>query len=427
MELKFNNDLTPNQIINKEYDALKYRLKFKNCKYNEHEYTIVQYDKDYLNENNIHALKNIRSLVFNENKELVCISPSKSVDIDNFRSSIISIPDFNIEYHIEGTMLNLFYDKIQEKWIYSTKSNIGATNGFFRVDKKGKTFREMFDECATASNININELSKDLVYSFVFQHIDNRLVSKFNENKLKLIRVFQIINDNENTNIKIVDYKTPELNVSSSEFTELYNIMNLYKHSEQANNIQLNNYITNNIHELNNILNSHINKYYQEKHIIDKIPINFPYVGYSFVSKYDGSRFRFRSVIFEKIRRLRGNQPKLEFHYLDLRKQNKITEFLYYFPEYKEKFKIYQSKLHSFTESIYKNYVSCYIKKENPLKEYPKEQRTHMFNIHQIYKNIKNKGLHIKMSNVIDYMNSIESHIIMYSINYNKRHITEQN
>ena len=138
MELKFENDLTPNQIINKQYDASKYRLKFKICKFNERKYTIVQYDKEFLNENNINALKNIRSLVYNENNELVCISPSKSVDIDNFRNSIISIPDFNIEYHIEGTMMNLFYDKLQEKWIYSTKSNIGATNAFFRVDKKGK-------------------------------------------------------------------------------------------------------------------------------------------------------------------------------------------------------------------------------------------------------------------------------------------------
>ena len=112
--------------------------------------------------------------------------------------------------------------------IYSTKSNIGATNTFFRVDK-GKTFKEMFDECAQESNITVNELSKDLVYSFVFQHVDNRLVSKFQKNTLKLIRVFQIINDNENTNIKIVDYKTSELNVSSQEFSELYNIMNLYK------------------------------------------------------------------------------------------------------------------------------------------------------------------------------------------------------
>lgn len=426
MELKFSCDLTPKQIINKNYDASKYRLKFKKTKFKEKLYTIVQYDKEHLNENNINELKNIRSLVFNENNELVCITPSKSVDIDNFRKSIISIPDFTIEYHIEGTMMNLFYDKLQNEWIYSTKSSIGGNNGFFRVDKKGKTFREMFDECAQESNININELSKDLVYSFVFQHIENRLVSKFKKNTLKLIRVFQIINEHENTNVKVVDYKTPDINVSQEEYMNLYNIINLYKHSEQINNTNVNQYISKNVEELNNTINLYLNNCYREKNVLNDLPINFPFIGYNFVSKYDGTRFRFRSFIFEKVRKLRGNQPKLEFHYFDLRKQNKITEFLYYFPEYKEKFNIYQSKLHTFTESLYKNYVSCYIKKENPLKEYPKEYRTHMFNIHQIYQNIKKDGLHIKMSNVIEYINSIESHIIMYSINYEKRAIKNE-
>ena len=42
-----------------------------------------------------------------------------------------------------------------------------------------------------------DELSKDLIYSFVFQHVENRLVSKFKKNTLKLIRVFQIINEND--------------------------------------------------------------------------------------------------------------------------------------------------------------------------------------------------------------------------------------
>ena len=322
--------------------------------------------------------------------------------------------------------MNLFYDKLQNEWIYSTKSSVGGNNGFFRVDKKGKSFREMFDECAQESNININDLSKDLVYSFVFQHVENRLVSKFRKNTLKLIRVFQIINENENTNVKVVDYKTPEINVSQEEYTNLYNIINLYKHSEQINNTNVNQYISKDVKELNNTINMYLNSRHQEQNVLNDLPINFPFIGYNFVSKYDGTRFRFRSFIFEKVRQLRGNQPKLEFHYFDLRKQNKITEFLYYFPEYKEKFKIYQFKLHSFTESLYKNYVSCYIKKENPLKEYPKEYRTHMFNIHQIYQNIKKDGLHIKMSNVIEYINSTKSHIIMYSINYEKRTIKNE-
>jgi hypothetical protein len=52
--------------------------------------------------------------------------------------------------------------------------------------------------------------------------------------------------------------------------------------------------------------------------------------------------------------------------------------------EYKD-FSNFRDQIHLFTNTLYSNYVSCYIKKEKPLIEFPEQYRTHMFNIHKQY------------------------------------------
>ena len=41
-----------------------------------------------------------------------------------------------------------------------------------------------------------------------------------------------------------------------------------------------------------------------------------------------------------------------------------------------------------YTNNLYKSYVSCYINKQQELKYYPFEYKTHMFKLHKIYKDI---------------------------------------
>jgi hypothetical protein len=63
---------------------------------------------------------------------------------------------------------------------------------------------------------------------------------------------------------------------------------------------------------------------------------------------------------------LRGNQPKLLYHYLELRKigNEKIREFLNYFPEHTNKFLEFREKVHAYTNTLYNMYVGIYILKK---------------------------------------------------------------
>jgi hypothetical protein len=456
-ELSFASDLTVDDICDGTYDKSKYRLNFKKVKYDGQSYTIVQYDKKSLLPENIQALRNIRSLIFDDYGRLLCISPPKSLDVETFRKvcngdKTIDNPskfyqtDVYIEPLIEGTMINVFYDKRNGKWICATKGNIGATHSFFSMGKHGKTFREMFNECATNCGVDIESFHTEYCYSFVIQHVENRLVSQFDSNKLILIKAYHISrerNNNNSTSVKLLDthgmakpdrIDIDEIGLSQSELYGDVNIISNNKsHSSMCKLYTIN--MLQSVRELNEAVfghppNDHPNADYGQYYLNSSIHTKpnergglswMSHIGINFVSKLTGDRMRVRSSTFQYIRMLRGNQPKLECHYLDLLKSGSVGMYLAHYPEHLVEFNTYQTKLDMFVRQLYTNYVECYIKKMNPLHEFPKEYRTHMFNIHSEYKRIKESGQYIRMKNVVDYVNSLESHIIMYSLNYNMR------
>ena len=55
-----------------------------------------------------------------------------------------------------------------------------------------------------------------------------------------------------------------------------------------------------------------------------------------------GERTKFRNPIYEEVRHLRGNQPKLQYQYLTLRHSGKLPEYLKFYPESKAEFSVYR-------------------------------------------------------------------------------------
>jgi len=76
-----------------------------------------------------------------------------------------------------------------------------------------------------------------------------------------------------------------------------------------------------------------------------------------------------------------------------------------------------------FTNTLLQNYISCYVKKEKPLKEFPQQYSPHMFKLHEHYLN-NLKGLEkgsITNTEVINYVNNLSPSILMYCLNHNFR------
>ena len=68
------------------------------------------------------------------------------------------------------------------------------------------------------------------------------------------------------------------------------------------------------------------------------------------------------------------------------------------------------------------NYISCYIKKEQPLKQYPEQYRTHMFDLHKLYiTTLRVNKLVVTNRTVIDYVNNLQTTLLMYCLNFHMR------
>jgi hypothetical protein len=152
--------------------------------------------------------------------------------------------------------------------------------------------------------------------------------------------------------------------------------------------------------------------------------MNTPYniVGFVLHNRVTGERTKIRNPVYEQVRNLRGNQPKLQYQYLCLRKEGKVSDFLKFYPENKKCLSEFRDQIHLFTNTLFDNYKSCYIRKEKPLKEFSEQYRTHMYNIHQIYLNdLREKKQFITSTIVQKYVNEMQPSLLMYCLNFQMR------
>ena len=225
-------------------------------------------------------------------------------------------------------MINVFFDKnvgLLGSWEISTRNIVGAICNFYKSSNSNKTFRQMFIEAAMVCNLDINNLDKELSYSFVLQHPENKIVIPFSKPDLYLVAVYKIYNGLNNVNVKFYNV---------GEFKCFFNKLN--------------------------------------------INIKFP----------------------------------------------TIYKFNDFFTENKSQFLEFSDQIHLFTETLYNNYVKCYIKKQNPLLlfKYLKQYKSHMFNIHQIYMNeLREKKQFVTRSIVQNYVNQLHPSLLMYHLNFQLR------
>ena len=438
------NDTTTENFTNNNEYLIKKIYTFLN-----NEYTIIKYNKEKLKEleklkyDNIeltelfYELSKFRSVVVRNNK-VVVYSPAKSVDYDTFKAENPNESECWSEDFVDGTMINVFYDNINESWEIATKSTVGGNILFFNDIKnyedlkkstsnpsnqentdnieyenshndeheieleyqvqKYNTFRSMFFEACNANNFNLNSLDKRYCYVFVLQHPFNRIVTPVVLPVIFLIKIYEINNDNF-PQVQITDINIPNLAT-----TPPYIFLNT--------GVQfLNRYPITKYSDIENHYSSENTPYYC--------------VG-CMIYNMNGVRTKIRNNNYEKVRKLRGNQPKLQYNYLCLKQENKIQDFLYYYPEHFVLFKKFKLLLFTYTNELFMNYISCFIRKEKPLKEYDFQFKTHMYNLHDIYKkDLKPNGKYIDKKFVIDYVNTLHPSQQMFVINY--KHHPEKN
>jgi hypothetical protein len=387
------SDMLLNESVGED---LQNKVRVKMVEYttkSNNKYKVIRYDKEMLAPDIILSTGLLRSVIINNKNKVVSFAPPKSISYDSFvnknsenSNSIVA------EEFVEGTMINVFWDEtsgLSGSWEIATRNTVGAEVSFYKSKEKAPTFRDMFLEAAKKNNLELNMLNPMYCYSFVLQHPENRIVVPFKNAQLYLVEVYEIVQTEGGTvNVFPLDLNFVKTvgywNTTSLKFPQVYEFTN----------------------------------YDDLKETYASMNTSYEILGVVIKNKVTGERCKLRNPVYEYVRHLRGNQPKVQYQYLELRKEGKVGDFLKFYPENKKDFSYFRDRLHDFTNSLYQNYISCYIKKERPLKEFPDHFRTHMFHIHKLYTDeLKPKNEYVNNTVIIKYVNGLHPSLQMYSMN----------
>lgn len=378
-------------LENKNNPTIEISISEYSTKSNE-KYKIVRYNKDIivLDFMNLYGL--LRSVIINEDNKVVCFSPPKSQAADKFIKKYDTKMDHIIaQEFIEGTMINVFYDSFAQKWKIGTRSTVDADVAFYKKEN-GKTFKSMFEEACKENNFELETLNPLFCYSFVLQHPENRIVVPFSKPQLYLVEAYEIVN--KDTTVEVIPQNIYTVRSNGQWLETSIRFPEVYEFTTYTELI--------------------------EKFASANTPYNI--MGIVIKNMQTNERTKIRNPIYEEVRHLKGNQPKLQYQYLTLRKEGKLPEFFKYYPEMKNEFSECRSKVHMFTNALHQNYLACYVRKERPLSEFGSHYRTHMFNIHQQFINdLRPKNLFVNNSVVQKYVNELHPSLLMHSLNYSLR------
>ena len=360
-------------------------------------YHIINYDKNVLCNDEPESTTNYRSVIYSSPEMyLLSYSPPRSISIDSFAAKYPMINDsiFANEM-IEGMMIHLFYDFRIQKWEIATKSKIGYANNKILVN-------QMFLEALRIplktgfNNYGMNELfSKRYCYIFILQHPSHLIVVPVETPALYLVAVYDI-NSYSHRAISI-----PQ--VVYQEWDCFVNLNGIIRFPEIYDNRSF-------------------NTYFEYSRTFGSIQNSHKSMGVMITNLETGERCSIRNPVYHEFVKIRKQSTELQYQYLSLRQEGKVCDFLKFYPENKKEFSVFRDQVHLFTNTLFSNYISCYIKKEKPLIEFSDQYRTHMFHIHKKYMDeMREKKLFIKNTDVIHYVNGLQPSLLMFCLNFQMR------
>jgi hypothetical protein len=371
--------------------------------------TIVYYDSEKLsafnketsdqtNKTPDHLNHNLfRSVIITgsgDNARYVCFSPPHMERAEY--DPLYFGPDPMLQEYVDGTMINVFYDIASDppKWEISTRRVIGGRNSFTDVggNLPVKTFRELFDECCVLLNFHLSSLDPTKCYSFVMQHPESRIVQSVRDPMLYLIGEYEFeIQDDLSVMVK-------SNNIYDTPTNEALNVTR----------VRVPRKLTPDYHSIVEYVSPSVS--FNVKGVIEVGHGNHPSVKY-------------RNPNYDKVQQIKGNQSKLQYHYLELctspQASTRIGEFIRYFPEYKPAFIEYSRSIKKLINCIYGTYLDCYINRKFHLKDADERYKTLVYVLHaEVYlAKLKPENNRINKMEVTKFVQDLPCAKLMYYLN----------
>jgi hypothetical protein len=392
----------------------------------------IKYDRAKLTEEQYTTLGRFRSVVLNSCGHICCIAPPKMLKItDEMKALSVNLPDgvLTAEELVEGIMVNLFWSESAGKWYIATKSCVGevsfdhiveaqandqvnasaeataaTTTAAAAVEENARipfqklsvqeVLRRRICEVLSLLSCGLATIPKHYCYSLVVQHPKNQIVLPITVPKLYLVAVYQLTPATDAVGVSAIRI---DRDIFSANFGGSVSHMpsGLTCVADAADAAGADTSHT-------------VEDYCQMYGSMDAKNASLP--GVVFVDKDTGFCYKMRNPKYENVKKRKGMEQKLMAHYLQLRKDHGIDEYLKYHPQHSRIFRQFRDGLHDYTQRLYESYIAHYVKKVvKPLKEYDRELKTHMYKMHyDVYlATMKESGAGVTKHTVINYVNQL--------------------
>jgi hypothetical protein len=321
-------------------------------------YALIHYDKKKSDMAVAHVSA-CRSVIWNKvTNQLVMAGPCRSS-----KNTEAPATGFTAEEFVDGVMINMFYDTVRLEWRLATRTQMDASGNFYGK----RTFGELFWETFTSSGLTREMLLPGTYYTWVLQHPDERIV---------VSPAYGI------ASIKLVQVSGPAGPEAERFFPAKYD------HNTLAD---VTTFVT----------AEGVRQGAQFQGVVLKTA--------------DGKRFKLRTTQYTEARKLRGNQAKRPYTWLERWAEGRLTAYLRLYPEEQcdatavvENFKVCTQELHDL-------YLKVYRKKELPLGKAPQKYRKLLWDAHKA-----GKGAYFP--NLKQFMNDQDTARKLWLVNYAVRY-----
>lgn len=246
----------------------------------------------------------------------------------------------------DGSQIKVFFYEKNNHWVVSTTRRIDAAKSYFFSNK---SFMEMWQDASTG--LNWDKLDKKCCYSFVLAHPDNRVVARHNKPFLTHVLT---------RNMETFELVTVDIGVPMPQQITFNNKSDIWKSIKRL-------------------------PYYKEGYTVQK--------GDEFIKLINSK--------YQEVKELRGSSSSLLFHYFHLKKQNKIRQFLSYYPETSETFSYFSNCFENLCYLAYNEYILLRIRKVIQAPQVLRFLKPVLYKLHGLHLNKKTR---IKLQDVRSHL-----------------------
>jgi len=320
------------------------------------------------------------------------IAPSVPISLCKFIQKYpIGTEHIQINPMNEGTLVQTFFDTVQNDWELATKSSIGANNRHYRTEYHGytfqeqKTFRQMFYDALTQVTVGpkivpdsnpdgqvcdlkynatetyyntrlrdipyIQTLDKSCCYSYIIAHPSNIMTNTIIIPTITLVAVCKIMPYGLPSKDNVANPgKYLALNIPQEMFVEM--IPTEYRKIVR-------------VQPFMNWLGKSL-----EEETLNFMFLNDVTPGLMFTNIRTGERAVLENLSYQYTAQLRGNHQNLQYQFFELHCANRLGEFLSRFPVFTNLFTYFFNQYYDFTFRVYSIYVEYYIHKNREFVNY---------------------------------------------------------